>query len=334
MLIDRQAFARLTLIAGLFSPFLAAPQSALAQDAPVGGTVTIVVPFPAGGTVDAVARQVQQGLQDRQKANFVIENKPGAAGSTGAAQVVRSAPDGRTWLFVFDTHAVNPSLLKLPFDSEKDLAPVMLIGTSPNVLATNPSKPYKTLADVIAAAKEKPGVVTYATIGAGSVGHLTMVRLTKLLGIQMNHVPYRGGGPALNDALAGHVDLIIASAALVNPQFAGGTLRPIVQFSEKRSEAKELAQVPTAAEAGAPVVESTAWWGVFAPAGTPAPVIERFERDLRATLQDPKVAEKLKEAQQIKILAGGPADLKAFFENQMKTWSAVVRENNIEIGSQ
>lgn len=333
MLFRGQVFARLILAAGLVTPLLAAPP-ALAQDAPVGGSVTIVVPFPAGGTVDAVARQVQQGLQDRQKANFVIENKPGAAGSTGAMQVVRSAPDGRTWLFVFDTHAVNPSLLKLPFDSEKDLAPVMLIGTSPNVLATNPSKPYKTLADVIAAAKEKPGVVTYATIGAGSVGHLTMVRLTKLLGIQMNHVPYRGGGPALNDALAGHVDLIIASAALVNPQFAGGTLRPIVQFSERRAEAKELAQVPTAAEAGAPVVESTAWWGVFAPAATPAPVIERFERDLRATLQDPKVAEKLRDAQQIKILAGGPAELKAFYANQMKVWGAVVRENNIEIGTQ
>lgn len=170
-----------------------APQGASAQDNPFGGSVTVVVPFPAGGSVDAVARQVQQGLQDRLKTNVIVENKPGASGSTGAAQVARSAPDGRTWLFVFDTHAVNPFLQKLPFDSVKDLAPVMLIGTAPNVLATNPSKPFRSLADIVAAAKEKPGAITYATIGAGSLGHLTMVRLSKQLGISLNHVPYRGG---------------------------------------------------------------------------------------------------------------------------------------------
>jgi len=326
--------AHLVLTAALLTPLLAAPSAARAQDAPVGGSITIVVPFPAGGTVDAVARQVQQGLQERLKATVVIENKGGAAGSTGAALVARAAPDGRTWLFVFDTHAVNPSLQKLPFDSEKDLTPVMLIGTSPNVLATNPAKPYRSLADVVKAAKERPGTITYATVGAGSLGHLTMVRLSKLLGISLNHVPYRGGGPAMNDALAGHVDFIIASAALVNPQIAGGTLRPIVQFGEKRGTSPELAPVPTSAESGAPGVESLAWWGVFAPAGTPAPVIERFERDLRATLQDPKVAEKLTQAQQISIRAEGPAEFKTFFSGQMKTWGAIVRENNIEIGSQ
>ncbi|MFZ5731670.1 MAG: Bug family tripartite tricarboxylate transporter substrate binding protein [Pseudomonadota bacterium] len=327
--------SRRSLSAGfaLFS-FVFPIQFAAAQDAPVGGNVTIVVPFPAGGTVDAVARQVQPGLQERLKATVIIENKPGAAGSTGATQVARSAPDGRTWLFVFDTQAVNPFLLKLPFDTEKDLAPVMLIGTAPNVLATNPSKPFKTLADVVAAAKQKPGALTYATIGAGSLGHLTMVRLSKQLGIQLNHVPYRGGGPALNDALAGHVDLIIASAALLNPQFSGNTLRPIAQFGEKRAASPELANVPTAAESGAAGVESYAWWGVFAPAATPVPVIERFARDLRATLQDPKVAEKLTQSQQISIRAAGPAELKTFFANEMKVWGAIVRENNIEIGSQ
>lgn len=330
----RRVVAHLVLTVGLLTPLFAAPPAARAQDAPVGGSITIVVPFPAGGTVDAVARQVQQGLQERLKATVVIENKPGAAGSAGATQVARSAPDGRTWLFVFDTQAVNPFLLKLPFDSEKDLAPVMLIGTAPNVLATNASKPFKTLADIVAAAKQKPGAITYATIGAGSLGHLTMVRLSKLLGISLNHVPYRGGGPAMNDALAGHVDLIIGSAALVNPQIAGGTLRPIVQFGEKRGTSPELAGVPTSAESGAPGIESYAWWGVFAPAATPAPMIERFERDLRATLQDPKVIEKLSQAQQISIRAEGPAGFKTFFAGQMKTWGAIVRENNIEIGSQ
>lgn len=311
-----------------------APQGASAQDNPFGGSVTVVVPFPAGGSVDAVARQVQQGLQERLKTNVIVENKPGASGSTGAAQVARSAPDGRTWLFVFDTHAVNPFLQKLPFDSVKDLAPVMLIGTAPNVLATNPSKPFRSLADIVAAAKEKPGAITYATIGAGSLGHLTMVRLSKLLGISLNHVPYRGGGPAMNDALAGHVDLIIGSAALVNPQLQGGTLRPLVQFASKRVQSPELSQVPTVAESGAPGVESNAWWAVFAPGGTPAPIIERFVSDLRATIADPKVAEKLTQGQQIAIRAAGPEELRIFFENEMKVWGAIVRENDIQIGSQ
>lgn len=309
--------------------------ASLAQEGPIAsGPITVVVPFPAGGSVDAVARQVQQGLQERLKANVIVENKAGASGSTGAALVARSAPDGRTWLFVFDTHAVNPFLQKLPFDSEKDLAPVMLIGTAPNVLATNPSKPFRSLADVSAAAKAKPGALTYATIGAGSLGHLTMVRLSKLLGISLTHVPYRGGGPALNDALAGHVDLIIGSAALVGPQLAAGTLRPLVQFAPKRAQSPELAQIQTVAEAGAAGVESFAWWGVFAPAGTPQALIERFGNDLRATLADPKVAEKLSQSQQIAIRAEGPAELKTFFENEMKVWGAIVRENNIEIGSQ
>lgn len=334
MPISRGRFSAAVMLMLLAAWFAASPQAAIAQDNPFGGPVTIIVPFPAGGSVDAVARQVQQGLQERLKTNVIIENKAGASGSTGAALVARSAPDGRTWLFVFDTHAVNPFLQKLPFDSVKDLAPVMLIGTAPNVLATNPSKPFRSLADIIAAAKEKPGAITYATIGAGSLGHLTMVRLSKLLGVTLTHVPYRGGGPALNDALAGHVDLIIASAALVNPQLAGGTLLPLVQFAASRMQTPVLSQVQTAAEAGAPGIESSAWWGVFAPTGTPQPLIDRFTGDLRATLADPKVVEKLSSSQQIAIRAAGPAEFKSFFENEMKVWGAIVRENNIEIGSQ
>ncbi len=321
---------RRLLTAGL----VLSPLAARAQAEPVGGTTTIVVPFPAGGSVDAVARQVQAGLQERLKSSIIIDNKGGAAGSIGATQVARAAPDGRTWLFVFDSHAVNPFLQKLSFDSEKDLAPVMLIGTAPNVLATHPSRTYKTLADVIAAAKAKPGSISYATIGAGSLGHLTMVRLGKQLGVEMNHVPYRGGGPALNDAVAGHVDLIIGSAALLNPQVAAASLRPIVQFGPKRATSPQLAAIPTSGESGAPGIESVAWWGVFAPAKTPPAVIERFERELRATLADPKVSENLSQSQQIDLRAEGPVEFKRFFENEMRVWGTIVRENNIQISSQ
>lgn len=325
-------FTRRTIMAGLAASPVLAPGTVFGQGA--GNITTIVVPFPAGGSVDAVARLVMPGLSERQKTTMVIENKSGAAGSIGAAQVAKSAPDGKTWLFVFDSHAVNPSLQKLSFDSEKDLAPVMLIGTAPNVLATHPSRSFRTLADIVKAAKEKPGKISYATIGAGSLGHLTMVRLGKQLGIDLTHVPYRGGGPALNDAVTGHVDLIIGSAALINPQLEGKKLVPIVQFGATRAKSPQLADVPTCAESGAPGVESVAWWGVFAPAGTPAATIAKFEADLRATLKDERVASILANSQQIDVRAEGPEALKAFFAKEMKVWGDIVRENKIEISSQ
>jgi tripartite-type tricarboxylate transporter receptor subunit TctC len=328
MILSRRRFtAQLAASAALL------PAAARAQTEGLG-TITIIVPFPAGGSVDAVARQVQAGLQERLKANIIIENKGGAAGSIGAAQVARAAPDGRTWLFVFDSHAVNPFLQRLTFDTEKDLAPVMLIGTAPNVLATHPSRSFRSLADVVAAAKARPGSLSYATIGAGSLGHLTMVRLGKQLGVEMNHVAYRGGGPAMNDAVAGHVDMIIGSAALVNPQLAAGSLRPIVQFGPQRAASPQLASIPTAAESGAAGVESVAWWGVFAPARTPPALVERFGNDLRATLRDARVAATLAEAQQIDIRAEGPEGFQRFFANEMKVWGQIVRDNNIQISSQ
>ena len=222
-------------------------QSALGQTA-TGNITRIIVPFPPGGTVDPIARLVQPGLQQRLGTIIVIENKPGASGSIGTAQVAKSPPDGSNWVFVFDTHAVNPFLQKLSFDTEKDLEPVLLIGTAPNLVATHPGHPFKTFADVIAAAKAKPDSVTYGSIGSGSLGHLTMVLLSERAGVKMVHVPYRGGGPLMNDALAGHVDLAIGSAALVTPQVSGGKLRGLAQTSAARIPG--LPDVPTVIESG------------------------------------------------------------------------------------
>jgi tripartite-type tricarboxylate transporter receptor subunit TctC len=315
----------------LVAALVAAPVAARAQAWPAGIT-RIIVPFPVGGSVDAIARLVQAGLQQRLNATLIIENRPGGSGSIGAAAVAKAPPDGSHWLFVFDSHAVNPSLQpNLPFDSLKDLDPVLLIGTAPNVLATHPSRPFRTLAEVIEAAKAKPDSVSYATIGTGSLGHLTMVRTAKQAGVRLVHVPYRGGGPAMNDALAGHVDLIIGSAALVNPQLQAAALRPLVQFGATRAPA--LSSVPTAAEAGIAGVESNAWWGVFAPAGTPKAVQERFGAELSATLRDERVARTLTETQQINLILGGPDEFRRFFIQEMEIWGAVVRENNIRADS-
>ncbi len=318
---------RRSLIAGA----AAAPFAARAQGWP-SGILRIVAPFPAGGSVDVIARIVQPGLQQRLGVTVLIENRPGGSGSIGAAGVAKAAPDGNTWLFVFDTHAVNPSLLpNLTFDSQKDLDPVLLIGTAPNVLATHPSRPYRSLGDVIEAARAKPGTINYGTIGAGSLGHLTIVLLSKRAGVQLVHVPYRGGGPAVNDAVAGHVDLVIGSAAVLNPQIQAGTLRPLVQTGLKRQAS--LADVPTAAESGFADFELLAWWGVFAPAGTPKPIVDRFRAELTAVLREERVAKQLTEGQQITLSLGGPEELRRFFDDQMRIWGTVVRENGIKSDS-
>src|SRR4051794_31346544 len=238
---------RFMLAGAALAPFLARSKGARAQNWP-SGTIKIIVPFPPGGTVDPIARLAQNGLQQRLGATIVIENKSGGSGSAGTAAAAKSPPDGNTWLFVFDTHAVNPFLQNLPFDTEKDLDPVVLIGTAPNILAAHPSRSYGSFAELVAAAKAKPDTLTYASVGSGSVGHLTMVQLTKQAGIQMVHVPYRGGGPAMNDAIAGHVDLIVGSAALVTPQVSAKTVKPILQTGKARIAS--LSSVPTAIESG------------------------------------------------------------------------------------
>jgi tripartite-type tricarboxylate transporter receptor subunit TctC len=314
---------RSALLAGAALPF-----AARAQGWP-SGIIRIIVPFPPGGSVDAIARMVQPGLQQRLGATVIVENRPGSSGSIGAGAVAKAAPDGNTWLFVFDTHAVNPALIpNLPYDSQKDLDPILLIGTAPNVLATHPSRPYKSLAEVIEAARARPRAITFASVGAGSLGHLTMVLLSKRAGVELVHVPYRGGGPAINDAIAGHVDLIVASTALLNPHLQGGTLRALVQTGLKRQAS--LSDLPTADESGFSGFQSLAWWGVYGPAGTPRPVAERFQTELTAVLRDERVAKQLTETQQVTLALGGPEELRKFFDEQFRTWGAVVRENGIK----
>lgn len=317
---------RTVLASVMFAPAMASIP-ARAQTWP-SGRVNIIVPFPAGGSTDAIARLVQPGMQQRLGIPLIIDNRGGGSGSIGANAVAKSPGDGSTWLIVFDTHAVIPALIpNVAYDTEKDLAPVMLIGTAPMVLATQKDKPFKSMADVIAAAKAKPGGITYGSIGNGSLGHLAMVLMAKQAGIQVTHVPYRGGGPVMNDAVAGHIDLVIGSSALVAPQIAGGALRPLMQTAKER--AAVLKDVPTANESGFPGFEANAWWAVFAPASTPAPIIERFRADLEATFKDERVSRQLVETQQVALSLGGPDVLKAFLANQIKVWGAVVRDNGI-----
>jgi len=307
---------------------IAMPFAAQAQSWPPAN-IRMVVAYPPGGSTDAIMRLVQAPLQDRLGTSIIIENRAGASGSVGTGWVAKSPPDGNTWLAVFDNHAANPFVLpSLPYDSDKDLDPVLLIGTAPYLIATASSKPYKTLADVLAAAKEKPGTVSYASVGSGSVGHLAMALLAQRAGVTLVHVPYRGGGPAMTDALGGHVDLLAGSTALSMPQVNTGGLRAIAQTGKARNPF--LASVPTVDESGFSGFEAYAWWGIFAPAGTPKPIIDRMSNEMAACLREERLAKQLVETQQVTLTLGGPDVLRKFVGQQMAVWGKVVKDNNIK----
>ena len=298
---------------------------ALAQPAKV---MTLVVPFPPGGSTDALARLLQAHLQTRLGRTVLVENKSGAAGSLGAAQVAKSAPDGNTFLVTFDSHAVIPAILEKPqLDVEKDLMPVFLVGTAPYVIAANASRPFKTFADVIAASKAKPGSIQYASVGIGTLGHLAMTMLAKQAGVDITHVPYRGGGPAMNDVLGGHVDLIAGSAALITAQL-GPNLRPLLQLGRERLPS--LKDTQTSMEAGFPDSETLAWWGVFAPKDTPPDIIASMAKSVKEILSEPVVATQLQETQQMTLLLADGKEFSTFFAKQVSIWGQVVRENNIK----
>lgn len=291
-------------------------------------TTTLVVPFPPGGSTDALARTLQPGLQAALGHNVIVENKSGAAGSVGAAYVAKSTPDGSSFLVTFDSHAVIPAILdQPPLDVERDLVPVFLVGTAPYVIAANADKPYRTFADVVKACKEKPGSVRYASVGIGTLGHLAMTVLGKKSGVEITHVPYRGGGPAMNDVLGGHVDLIAGSAALITPQLEGKRIRPVMQLGRQRLPA--LKETPTAIESGFPDFETLAWWGIFAPKGTPDDVIGEMEKHVRKILSEPSMSANLRESQMMTLTLGGPKELGTFFAKEVKFWGDVVRENHI-----
>jgi tripartite-type tricarboxylate transporter receptor subunit TctC len=320
------SMTRRTAVAGLAASSMAAASGTLAQGLP--SQITLVVPFPPGGSTDALARLVQVGLQTRLNATIIIENKPGGVGAIGANQAARSKPDGSSFLVTFDSHAVIPALIeKPPLDIEKDLVPVILVGTAPYVVAVNTKRDWKTFADAVTAAKQPSGIVSYASIGLGTISHLTMVALTKKIGTEMVHVPFKGGGPAVIDVTAGHVDMICGSAALLLPHITGGKLRPIMQMGKKRLAA--LPDVPTAAESGFADFEAVAWWGVFAPTGTPPAIVAQVEKAFRDTCSEPTIAARLKETQQMDLTLEGPEPFDKFFKSQISTWGKFVKDNNI-----
>jgi tripartite-type tricarboxylate transporter receptor subunit TctC len=304
-----------------------APFAVLAQAWPTKQPIKLVVVFPPGGSVDQVARILQIPLQLQLKQAVIVENKGGASGSIGTASVANAAPDGYTFAVVFDTHAVNPSLIpNMSFDTKRDLSDVILIGKSAMVLATPVGSDFKTFADVVAAAKAKKNV-SYGSIGSGSLGHLAMALMGKSSGLDWQHIPYRGGGPLMSDAIAGHVPLSIGSVFVTKPHIDNKKLRPLVVTTSKRSP--DLPDVPTVAESGYAGFEAPAWWAVVAPAKTPPDIIKRMNEEINKVLKSQEVAKKL-DQQGIDVVGGTPAEASAFIQRQMTIWDKVVKDNGIK----
>ena len=317
----------LALSAALAASLLPVAALAQAQAWPSKGPIKLIAVFPPGGSVDQVARILAPVLQQKLGQTVVVDNKGGASGSIGTGAVAASPADGYTFAVVFDTHGVNPSLIpSLPFDSKKDLTAVSLIGTSAMVITTVASSPYKTFADLVVAARGGKNLA-YGSIGSGSLGHLAMTMMAKDGKLDLVHVPYRGGGPLMSDAIAGHVPLAIGSVFVSKPHIDSQRLRPLAVTTSQRSAS--LPDVPTVAESGFAGFDAPAWWAVLAPAKTPPEIVKRMNEEINAALKLPDVAQKLA-AQGIVISTGTPAAAQSFIENQVDIWAKVVKANNIK----
>jgi len=315
-------------IAMFFIAAFVAASQAFAQDWP-SKPVKFIVPFPPGGSVDPLARLAGAKLGDALKQQFVVENKPGAGGSIGTGLAAKSAPDGYTFLVVFDSHAVNPSLIRnLPFDTAKDFAPVMLVGRAPYAIATSVAKPWKSFAEVVAASKAKPDSVSIGSIGNGTLGHLTLVMAQQMGGFKVVHAPFAGGGPMNQNILGGQIDMGIGSIALLSSQIRGGKMRGVAVAGEQRLAA--FPDVPTLIEQGFPGLTAYAWWGIFTPTGTPKPIVDKMHGELVKVFNLPDVRKTLTETLGMELIVSTPEALQQWTLGEMAKWGKVIRDNNVK----
>ena len=296
-------------------------------------TVKLIVPFSAGGSTDLVARQIAQEMTVRTGQPFVVENKPGAGSTIGADFVAKAPADGYTLLLgTISSHATAVGLYpKLPYDPLKDFAAITEITAIPNLIVASPTNArlagVRNVADLVKLAKEKPGSLTYGSSGSGSSNHLATEQLMTAAGITMNHIPYKGSGPALNDVAGGHTDLMLDVVLSSLPQIKGGRLKALGITSLKRSPL--LPDVPTVAEQGYPGFEVLGWYGLFAPAGTPPAVLERLSQDFRAVLRSDKMRATL-ESQGGPAIASTPAEFTALIRSEITRWKKVVEQSGIK----
>jgi tripartite-type tricarboxylate transporter receptor subunit TctC len=304
----------------------AAAGAAFAQGYPTK-PMRLVIPFPPGGSNDVVGRMIAFQLSDRLGKSVVVDNQGGAGGIIGTEAVARAAPDGYTLLLISVAHAFGSSMYKLPYDPIGAFAPVSILGTGPVALCVNAKLPVNSLKDLIALAKAKPGELNYATAGVGSFQHLSSALFKLQSGLDIVHIPFKGGGPAMADVVAGNTQIVIGSLIQMLPQINSGRLKILGVGSEKRVPA--LPDVPTISEAGVPGYEATNWWGIVAPAGTPRPVIDRLHKELSAILATSETKKRF-ESEGGEAVQMSPEDFGKFIVSETSKWARVVKEAGIK----
>lgn len=302
--------------------------AAQAQDTFPSKPIRLVVTYPAGGSSDLMARIMGQKLSEYWKTPVVIESKPGAAGSIGMEFAARQAPDGYTFVIGnLGPAAVNPIITRVPYNMEKDFIPVALTATGPNILVVPVTSPYKTLGELLAAAKARPGTISFGTSGPGSMAHLGGELIMRQSGARLVMVPYKGGGQAVNDLLAGHVDMMVSDALPVSQFIKTNRLRPLAITSGQRSPL--FPDIPTFAEAGLNGLVAENWWGAFLPAGTPKAIVDAYHAALVKVMADPDLKEKFA-GLGVEAQASSQAEFRAFLASEHARYSKLVADNNIK----
>ena len=296
-----------------------------AQDAYPNRPIKLLIAFPVGGLLDTVSRVVGEKMSTILGQQIVIEARPGAGGTLATAAVARAEPDGYTLMMINDNHALNPSVFKnIPYDSVKDFAPIGFVGSAPLVLVVNSGLPAQSVKELVELAKKQP--VTYGSVGVGSASHLAGEMFASAAGVKMQHVPYRGGAPALNDLIAGHLNTMQLSAVIGLPQIEAGKLRPLGVAATSRLEV--LPNVPTLAETGY-AMEAAYWFGLVAPAGTPAPIVARLEKTLADVLAMPEVKKRLSDMGAV-VTPLPSRQFGDYIRSEMTKWADVIAKNNVK----
>ncbi|WP_062306762.1 Bug family tripartite tricarboxylate transporter substrate binding protein [Polynucleobacter sinensis] len=294
-------------------------------------SIRLVVPFATGGTSEIIARSVASSLSTSLGQSVYVDNKPGGAGNIAMEEVKRANPDGYTLMLGHvGTLAVNPALFgkKLPYDPNKDFAPVTLVAKVPNVIAVSEKSPYKTLGDLVIDAKKNPGKINYGSAGNGSAGHLAMEYFSSEAGIDLVHVPYKGSGPMLTDLIGGQIQATFNGLPSLMGQIKGGTLRPLAVGSAERS--KVLPNVPTISESGYKGFETSQWYGIIVPAGTPQPIIDRLQKDIAKGLKSKEDSKRMLEDGAV-LVGDTPAQFGAFIKSEQGRWAKVVEKAKITV---
>jgi tripartite-type tricarboxylate transporter receptor subunit TctC len=318
--------ARSLCIAVALAPCLTQPlRAADYPDHPI----RLIVPFAAGGGNDIVARLLQPRLEEELGQSIVVDNRPAASGTVGTEAVAHAQPDGYTLLMAFTTHTVNPAVnAKLPYDTERDLAPIILVGKSPLFFSVNPDLPVKTLGDLVAFAKANPGKLNYSTPGSTSQGHLLVALWTKLAGIEMTQIAYRGGGPAVLSTVAGETQMTVMSAIASSAQIKAGMLRAVATGGLERDS--QFPDLPTISESGFPGFEAVAWVGLFTTAGTPKPTIDRLNALVNRIIREPLMIERFRE-QAITPAGGTPEQFGTYVASEIRRWREAAQTAKIDL---